>query len=74
MAFELFVDQLLESRRIKRGDDVSFSQPMWLARHHVDDRYVAMLPRGQTEITTEDAAMLARVYGKDGELPAERLG
>ena len=47
---------------------------MRLARHHVDDRYVAMLPRGQTEITTEDAAMLARVYGKDGELPAERLG
>ena len=67
-------ERLAVVQRIKRGDDVSFSQPMWLARHHVDDRYVAMLPRGQTEITTEDAAMLARIFGKDGELPAERLG
>ena len=67
-------ERLAVVQRIKRGDDVSFSQPMWLARHHVDDRYVAMLPRGQTEITTADAAMLARIFGKDGELPAERLG
>jgi hypothetical protein len=67
-------ERLAVVQRIKRGDDISFSQPMWLARHHVDDRHVAMLPRGQTEITAEDAAMLARIFGKDGELPAERLG
>ena len=59
--------------RIKHGEDVSFGQPMWLARHHVEDCYVAMLPRGQTEITAEEADMLARVFGKNGELPAERL-
>ena len=52
----------------------SFSQPMWLAPHHVDDGYVAMLPRGETEITAEEAAVLKGVFGKNGELPAERLG
>jgi hypothetical protein len=60
-------------QRIKRGDDVSFSEPMWLARHHVDDRYFSMLPRGQTEFTAEEAAALERDFGKNGELPAERL-
>jgi hypothetical protein len=68
-------ERLAVVQRIKRGDgdDVSFSQPMWLARHHVDDRYIAMLPRGETEITTDEAAMLTRIFGKDGELAAERL-
>jgi hypothetical protein len=66
-------ERLAVVQRIKHGEDVSFSQPMWLARHHVEDRYIAMLPRGQTEITAEEAVMLARVFGKNGELPAERL-
>jgi hypothetical protein len=66
-------ERLAAIQRIKHGEDVSFSQPMWLARHHVEDRYVAMLPRGRSEITAEGAAMLARVFGKNGELPAERL-
>ena len=66
-------EQLAVVQRIKRGDDVRFSQPMWLARHHVDDRYIAMLPRGQTEITAGEAAALEGVFGKNGELPAERL-
>jgi hypothetical protein len=66
-------ERLAVLQRIKRGDAVSFSEPMWLARHHVDDRYIAMLPRGQTEITAEKEAVLERVFGKDGELPAERL-
>ena len=66
-------ERLVVVQRIKRGDHVSFSQPMWLARHHVDDRYVAMLPRGQTEISAEDAATLERIFGKNGELAAQRL-
>ena len=66
-------ERLAVVQRIKHGDDVSFSQPMWLARHHVEDRYVAMLPRGQTEMTAVEAAMLARVFGRNGELPAQRL-
>ena len=66
-------ERLAVLQRIKRGDDISFSQPMWLARHHVDDRFAAMLPQGQTEITAEEEALLMRIFGEDGELPAERL-
>ena len=51
-------ERLAVIQRIKHGEDVSFSQPMWLARHHVEEQYVAML---------------ARVFGKNGELPAQRL-
>ena len=67
-------ERLAALQRIKHGDEVSFSQPMWLAPHYVDDGYVAMLPRGETEITAEEAAVLKGVFGKNGELPAERLG
>ena len=66
-------ERLAALQRIKRGDPVSFSNPMWLAPHHVDDRYLEMLPRGETEITAEEAAKLASIFGKNGELPAERL-
>ena len=66
-------ERLAVVQRIKRGDDVSFSQPMWLAQHHVDDRYVAMLPRGEAEITAEEEVVLKRIFGKDGELPATRV-
>ena len=31
-------ERLAVVQRITRGDDVSFSEPMWLARHHVDDQ------------------------------------
>src|SRR5688572_21824601 len=66
-------ERLAVIQRIKHGEHVGFSQPMWLARHHVEEQYVAMLPRGRTEIIAEEAAMLARVFGKNGELPAQRL-
>ena len=66
-------ERLAVVQRIKHDEDLSFSQPTWLARHQVEDRYVATLPRRQTEITPEEAAMLARVFGKNGELPAQRL-
>ncbi len=66
-------ERLALLQRITRGDAISFSEPVWLARHHVDDRYFAMLPRAETEITAQEEAALERVFGKDGELPAERL-
>jgi hypothetical protein len=66
-------ERLAVVQRIKHGEVINFSQPMWLARHHVEEQYFAMLPRGQTEMIAEEAAMLARVFGKNGELPAQRL-
>ena len=66
-------ERLAVLQRIQRGDAVSFSEPMWLAPHHVDDQYFAMLPAGTAELSTEEVDELAEVFGKNGELRAERL-
>jgi hypothetical protein len=36
----------------------------------LDDTYFRLLPSGQSTVTVEEAAMLAAVFGEDGELPA----
>jgi hypothetical protein len=66
-------EQLAVLQRITHIDGISFSEPLWLPRHHVEDRYVRMLPRGQTELTGQEIAQLGRVFGKNGELPAQRI-
>jgi hypothetical protein len=66
-------ERLAVIQRIRRGDAVDFSEPMWLAPHHVDDQYLAMLPTGPAEISAEEAAELSRIFGKNGELRAEQL-
>jgi hypothetical protein len=66
-------ERLAVMQRVLRGDAVGFSQPMWLAPHHVDDLYFAMLPNGRSEITAEEDAELTRIFGKNGELRAERV-
>ena len=55
-------ERLAVLQRILRGDAIGFSEPMWLAPHHVDEQFLA-----------EEAAELARIFGKNGELRAERL-
>jgi hypothetical protein len=67
-------ERLAALQRIRRGEVVGFSDPMWLAPHHVDENYFAMLPAGRTEVTAEEAHELARIFGEDGEMAAERLG
>jgi hypothetical protein len=67
------LERLAVLQRIQRGDAVGFSKPMWLAPHHVDKQYYAMLATGSTEISADEARELARVFGKNGELRAERL-
>ena len=66
-------ERLAALQRIQRGDAVGFSEPMWLAPHQVDAQYFAMLPTGAAELSAEEADELARVFGKNGELRAERL-
>jgi hypothetical protein len=66
-------ERLAVVQRIRRGENVSFSKSMWLAPHHVDDRFAAVLPQGSTAITSEEAAALARIFGKNGELAATRV-
>ena len=43
-------ERLAVLQRIRRGDAVSFSEPMWLAPHHVDEQYFAMLPAGAAKL------------------------
>ena len=64
-------ERLAVVQRIRQDENISVIRPMWLAPQHVD-RYFEISPRGETEITAEEAA-IARVFGKDGELPAARL-
>ena len=45
-------ERLALLQRIRRGHAVSFSEPIWLAPHHVDDQYFAMLM-----IPTRDASL-----------------
>ena len=66
-------ERLAVLQRILRGDAIGFSEPLWLAPHHVDQQYLGMLPKGATEISAEEATELARIFGRHGELPAERL-
>jgi hypothetical protein len=66
-------ERLAVIQRIQRGEAVGFSEPMWLASHHVDEQYFGMLPKGATEMSVEDATELARIFGKNGEFPATRL-
>jgi hypothetical protein len=39
-------ERLAVLQRIRRGDAVNFSEPMWWALHDVDDQHSAMLPTG----------------------------
>ena len=68
-----YQERLAVMQRILRGDAVGFSEPIWLAPHHVDDQYFAMLPSGRTEIAAAEEVALQRMFGKRGEFCAERL-
>ena len=52
-------ERLAALQRIRRGEAVGFSDPMWLAPHHVDDEYLRMLPRGPAEVSVEEAARVS---------------
>jgi hypothetical protein len=66
-------ERLAAQQRIRRGDVVSFSDPYWLQPSQVDPTYFKMLPGKRIEISAEEAAELARIFGKNGELPASRV-
>ena len=66
-------EQLAVIQRIQRGEVVGFDDPAWLSPHQVDREYFEMLPGGRTEISAEEAAELAGIFGKNGELRAERM-
>jgi len=60
-------------QRIRCRDVVDFGRAEWLTPEQVDDTYFRLLPTGSGEITMEEIAELAVIFGKDGEMAAERL-
>jgi len=60
-------------RRILRKPGLVFMPPEWLRPESLDETYFRLLPSESSELTGEEAAMLAAMFGEDGELPARRL-
>jgi hypothetical protein len=63
-------DRMAVMRRIRHTPALSFGPPEWLPADALDETYFRLLPSGQSAVTAEEAAMLAAVFGDDGELPA----
>ena len=60
-------------QRITGRDPASFGTPEWLMPEQMDETYFRLLPTGSGEITLEEIAELSAIFGKDGEMAAERL-
>jgi hypothetical protein len=60
-------------RRILRKPGLVFMPPEWLRPESLDEDYFRLLPSGSNELTAEEAAILAAVFGEEGELPAKQL-
>ena len=67
-------ERLAVMQRIRHGDAVSLSDPIWLEPHHIDGDDFRMLPGSRTEVSAREDRKLQRVFGKNGELTAQRLG
>jgi hypothetical protein len=66
-------ERLAAMQRFRRATVVSFAPVAWLTNEQVEEAYFKLLPTGRSEITAEEAAELAIIFGKDGEMAAERL-
>jgi hypothetical protein len=67
-------ERLAVIQRVRRTPALSFGEPEWLPPDALDDTLFRLLPSGVTTITAEEAAMLAAVFGEDGEMPARPMG
>jgi hypothetical protein len=66
-------ERLAAMQRLRRAPVVTFAPVEWLTNEQVEEAYFKLLPTGSSEITAEEAHELAVIFGKDGELAAERL-
>jgi hypothetical protein len=60
-------------QRIRRRDPLSLTSPEWLTAEQIDETYSSLLPSRTSEITADEIAELASIFGEDGEMAAERL-
>jgi hypothetical protein len=61
-------------RRVRRIPGLVFMPPEWLRPESLDETYFRLLPSGASEVSIEEAAILADMFGENGDLPARRLG
>ena len=66
-------ERLAAMQRFRRATVVTFAPVAWLTNEQVEEAYFKLLPTGRSEITAEEAHELAVIFGKDGEMAAERL-
>jgi hypothetical protein len=66
-------ERLAAVQRLRRADVRAFVELEWLGPEQVDYTYFKLLPTGRSEITFEEIAELAIIFGPDGEMAAERL-
>jgi hypothetical protein len=60
-------------RRIRRTPSLALEPLDWLPADAIDERYFTLLPSGTSTITADEVAILADVFGEDGEMPARRM-
>jgi hypothetical protein len=60
-------------RRLRRKPALDFGAPEWLGADAIDETYFRLLPAGVSRIMAEETAMLAIVFGENGEIPARRM-
>ena len=67
------VERLGLIQRIEERDPLRLGPPEWLLADQIDEAYFALLPSAPSEITEDEIAELTAIFGKDGEMEAERL-
>ena len=65
-------ERLAVLQRNQPGEALGFGKQQWLQPYQVDAAFFSMLPR-RGELTSEEVAELARIFGKNGDLRAQRL-
>jgi len=60
-------------QRIEERDPLRLGLPEWLQADQIDEAYPDLLPSKTSEITADEIAELTSIFGKDGEMAAERL-
>lgn len=53
--------------------EASFGEPGWVMREDIDDEFLSLLPKGKTELSTNDVAELEAWFGAGGRFPAVHL-
>lgn len=60
-------------QRLRRPDPIVLGMPEWLMPDQIDEAYVQLLPSGASEISAEEIAELAVIFGEGGEMAAQLL-